>query len=201
MKIGLIRHGQTDWNALGKIQGQTDIPLNEQGRTQARMLGERLKHEDYRWDFIITSGLSRAEETGSILSSILDIPMLVPDPRVRERSYGLVEGLTSQEREERYGKDWMNTDVGQENDAQLQERGKAFLEDMICRYPEGSFLVVSHGGFLAQFYTLLYSNARTKERIGNLSLTIVEKRDLAWEPLLFNCTKHLMEDKTVESSS
>ncbi|KKO52280.1 histidine phosphatase family protein [Paenibacillus sp. DMB20] len=194
MLIGFVRHGLTDWNAVGKIQGQTDIPLNDEGRLQAKMLGERLKNEPYRWDYIITSGLSRAEETGSILASILNIPMLEPDIRLRERAYGLVEGLTADERETRYGKDWKQLDLGQEKDLDLQVRGMAFMEEMWFKYPDKNMLVVSHGGFLAQLYGSLYKD-QVVERIGNLSLTILEKKDIDWIPLLFNCTRHLMEEK------
>lgn len=69
MIVGLIRHGLTDWNAAGKIQGQSDIPLNDEGRKQALKLAERLKRESdvQPWDFIITSGLSRAQETLSLI--------------------------------------------------------------------------------------------------------------------------------------
>lgn len=195
MLIGFIRHGLTDWNALGKIQGQTDIPLNEEGRRQARLLAERLLQEPYTWDFIVTSGLSRAEETGLIIASTLQIPMLEPDARLRERAYGQLEGLTASERETRYGKEWRLQDLGQEKDPELLARGLEFLEDMSNRYPESNMLVVSHGGFLAQLYGSLYKD-RLIERIGNLSITILEKKDVDWVPRLFNCTKHLMEKQT-----
>ncbi|MFC7682036.1 histidine phosphatase family protein [Paenibacillus sp. GCM10028914] len=194
MLIGFIRHGLTEWNALGKIQGQTDIPLNEEGRLQAKMLGERLLHEPFTWDFIISSGLSRAEETASIISSILDIPMLEPDLRLRERAYGKIEGLTAAERETLYGLEWHLQDLGQEKDLELQARGMAFLEEMWTKYPDRNMLVVSHGGFLAQLYNVLYKD-RCQERIGNLSLTILEKKDMDWVPHLFNCTRHLLEKK------
>ncbi|UNK20533.1 histidine phosphatase family protein [Paenibacillus sp. N3/727] len=192
MLIGFIRHGLTDWNAIGKIQGQTDIPLNEEGRLQARLLGERLLQEPYKWDFIVSSGLSRAEETGSIIASMLDIPMLEPDLRLRERAYGQVEGLTASEREIRFGKEWKHQDLGQETDLDLQARGMEFLEEMWNKYPKSNMLVVSHGGFLAQLYGTLYKD-RIVERIGNLSITILEKKDVDWVPLLFNCTRHLLE--------
>lgn len=192
MLIGFIRHGLTDWNALGKIQGQTDIPLNEEGRLQANLLAERLLQEPYKWDFIVSSGLSRAEETGSVIASMLDIPMLEPDVRLRERAYGQVEGLTASEREMRFGKEWKLQDLGQEKDLELEARGLEFLEEMWNKYPQSNMLVVSHGGFLAQLYSSLYSD-RLIERIGNLSITILEKKDADWDPLLFNCTRHLLE--------
>ncbi|MED5017725.1 histidine phosphatase family protein [Paenibacillus chibensis] len=194
MMIGLIRHGLTDWNRLGKIQGQSDIPLNDEGRQQAELLGERLLHEEYTWDFLISSKLSRAEETGRIIASKLNIPMLEPDPRLNERSFGMVEGLTLAERESKWGRDWHLQELGQEKDPEIQARGLAFMEEMWNLYPDKNMLVISHGGFLAQLYRSLYKDRYT-ERIGNLSLTILEKKDLEWMPLLYNCTRHLLENK------
>ena len=67
------RLGSSWFNGLECVrqnQGQTDIPLNEEGRRQARLLGDRLLQEPYRWDFAVSSGLSRAEETAKIISSM-----------------------------------------------------------------------------------------------------------------------------------
>lgn len=194
MRIGLIRHGLTDWNMLGKIQGQSDIPLNTEGRRQAELLGDRLLTEEYTWDFVISSRLSRAEETGRIIASKLNIPVFEPDPRLNERSFGQVEGLTLSERESKWGRDWHLQELGQEKDEEIQARGLAFMEDMWNTFPDKNMLVVSHGGFLAQLYRSLYKERYT-ERIGNLSLTILEKTDLEWVPLLYNCTRHLLENK------
>lgn len=194
MMIGLIRHGLTDWNMLGKIQGQSDIPLNVEGRRQAKLLGERLSREEYPWDFLISSKLSRAEETGRIIASELGIPMVEPDSRLNERSFGQVEGLTLTERERKWGREWHLQELGQEKDEEIQVRGLAFMEDMWNTYPDKNMLVISHGGFLAQLYRSLYQDRYT-ERIGNLSLTILEKKDLEWVPLLYNCTRHLLENK------
>jgi len=192
MLVGLIRHGLTDWNALGKIQGQSDIPLNEEGRKQAALLAERLKHEPYSWDFVITSGLLRAQETGEIIAASLGIPVYDPDSRLMERAFGQVEGLTAAERETLWGMDWNLKDLGQEKDHEVQARALAFLTELGERYPDKNVLVVSHGGLLAQLYRVLYQDKFT-ERIGNLSLTILEKDEQAWEPRLYNCLKHLQE--------
>ncbi|OAB44293.1 histidine phosphatase family protein [Paenibacillus glacialis] len=197
MRLGLIRHGLTDWNMIGKIQGQSDIPLNDDGRWQARALGERLREESFKWDYIISSGLSRAEETGSIISSILNIPLLEPDVRLLERSFGQVEGISAEEREKKWGKEWDQQDLGQEKKEAIQSRGLEFMEDIWSRYPDKNILVISHGGFLAILYTALFDDRYT-ERIGNLSLTILEKEDLDWTPLLYNCTRHLL-GKQLES--
>lgn len=73
--ICLVRHGQTDWNALGKLQGQTDIPLNELGKIQARQCGEFLSKEA-SWDVIISSPLKRARETADIISQYIEVPVI-----------------------------------------------------------------------------------------------------------------------------
>lgn len=194
MLVGLIRHGLTDWNAAGRIQGQSDIPLNEEGRAQARHLAKRLKQDNnYRWDFVITSGLSRAQETGSIIAEALDIPLYDPDSRLMERAFGEVEGLTATERENLWGKDWNQLELGQEKDEAIRERALAFMADLADQHPESNVLVVSHGGLLAQLYIALY-HKKYNERIGNLSLTILEKKDSeSWNMRLYNCTRHLDE--------
>ncbi|BCG59904.1 histidine phosphatase family protein [Paenibacillus sp. URB8-2] len=194
MLMGLIRHGQTDWNAVGRIQGQSDIPLNGEGRRQAEMLAERLLHEPYRWDYCITSNLSRAEETGRIIAGRLELPLLEADERIRERAYGQVEGLTAAEREARWGRNWDQQEFGQEKDEQLQTRALAFMEELSSKHPDKNVLVVSHGGLLAQLYTALYKN-KYSERIGNLSLTILEKKEQEWNPLLYNCTRHILHNQ------
>lgn len=194
MLIGLIRHGLTDWNAIGKIQGQSDIPLNDVGRMQAEMLGDRLLQESYRWDYCITSTLSRAAETGKIIADKLGIPILEPDHRIRERAYGQVEGLTAAEREGKWGKDWDLLQLGQETDEQLQARALAFMEDIAVQHPDRNVLVISHGGFLAQLYIALYKD-KFSERIGNLSLTILEKKEREWDPILYNCTRHILQNQ------
>ncbi|GGA23179.1 histidine phosphatase family protein [Paenibacillus physcomitrellae] len=190
MIVGLIRHGLTDWNALGKIQGRSDIPLNEEGRQQAQLLAERFAAEPRKWDFVITSGLSRAQETGEIIAKRLSIPVYDPDSRLLERSFGKAEGLTAEERETLWGADWDIQPLGQESIEEVQQRALAFIEDLAERFPENNVLVVSHGGLLAQLYRALYEN-QYRERIGNLSLTVLEKKDDNWDLVLYNCTRHL----------
>lgn len=192
MLVGLIRHGLTDWNALGKIQGRTDIPLNDEGRRQAARLADRLLKEPYHWDFLITSGLSRAEETGKILADRLGIPVYDPDSRLLERSFGQAEGLTAEERETLWGKEWSRHEIGQEKDAEVQSRALSFMADLAERFDDKNVLVVSHGGLLAQLYTAFYQDKHT-ERIGNLSLTLLEKDNEQWALKLYNCTRHLEE--------
>ena len=89
MNIYLIRHGETDWNKKGKIQGHFDIPLNQKGRLQAKILASRLKNNDI--DVIYTSDLSRASQTANIIGNSVQTS-LISETRLRERNYGEWQG-------------------------------------------------------------------------------------------------------------
>ncbi|MFB9329596.1 histidine phosphatase family protein [Paenibacillus aurantiacus] len=191
MRIGLIRHGKTDWNALGKIQGQTDTPLNEEGIRQAGLLAQRLRREDVRWDAIIASDLARADETARIIAQTLGIPQLPGDARLRERYFGEIEGTTEEERLARWGADWRSQPHGQESDEVLRGRAMAFVDDLAAHDAENrSILVVTHGSLLAQLLKGLCAELADKP-IGNVSLSIFERETDRWQPLLHNCTLHL----------
>ncbi|WP_019421853.1 histidine phosphatase family protein [Paenibacillus sp. OSY-SE] len=188
--IGLVRHGLTDWNAQGKIQGQTDIPLNETGREQARLLSERLIAETYAFDVIISSGLGRAEETARIIADALHIPLLKPETGLRERAYGLVEGTTPEERESRWGADWRQMDLGQELDEPLRLRAAQALESIAKQHEGKNILLVTHGSWLAQLFIAIFGD-KLQGHIANLSYSILERTGEGWHPLLYNCTKHM----------
>ncbi|MFC4808509.1 histidine phosphatase family protein [Paenibacillus sp. GCM10023250] len=190
MRIGLIRHGQTAWNELGKIQGQTDIPLNQEGIRQAQALASRLTTEPMKWDAIIASDLMRARQTAQIIAEALGIPLLEPDARLRERYYGDVEGTTEADRLARWGPDWKKLDHGQETDEQLRTRALAFVEEAAASMPERHLLVVTHGSLLSQLLRAMSAELEDKP-IQNLSFSIMERTGAKWTPLLHNCTQHL----------
>lgn len=89
MIVYLVRHGQTEYNRQGKLQGNTDVPLNEYGREVAYATAERIK--DIPFDLVITSPLSRARETARILMGNRKVDILTDD-RIREISFGEYEG-------------------------------------------------------------------------------------------------------------
>ena len=91
MRILIARHCQTDWNARHKVQGITDIPLNDAGRAQAATLADKLVHEGV--SLVISSDLCRAAETASIVGAKLGAAVET-DPRLRECSFGRVEGMS-----------------------------------------------------------------------------------------------------------
>jgi probable phosphoglycerate mutase len=98
------RHGETDWNAVGRWQGQTDIPLNDVGREQARALAARIRLEGIR--AVGSSDLSRARETAEIVARELGLAASYMDPAFRERAYGIFEGLTPAECLTRHPHEW-----------------------------------------------------------------------------------------------
>lgn len=98
-RLCLIRHGETDWNAEKRIQGHTDIPLNATGRAQALAMAYNAAHQ--RFAAIYSSDLLRAFETAQALAAREDEPVL-PLPQLRERHYGIFQGLTAAEAAERY---------------------------------------------------------------------------------------------------
>lgn len=94
MKLLLTRHGQTDWNVAGKIQGVTDIELNETGVKQAQETREKLLNQ--KIDVIISSPLKRARKTAEIIKGERDIPLIIDDG-LKERCFGKFEGKTARE--------------------------------------------------------------------------------------------------------
>ncbi len=88
--IYIMRHGKTDWNAKHKIQGSTNIPLNEEGRIMAQNAGK--EYRDIPFDVCYCSPLSRARETAEIVLKGRDVP-IIADERLREMSFGVFEGI------------------------------------------------------------------------------------------------------------
>ncbi len=135
----LIRHGETDWNRVGRFQGVRDIPLNDEGRQQARVLAEVWNQE---LDAVLSSPLSRARETADILAQTRGLVVEEPIALLAERAYGDAEGLTLAERRDRYG----DHVPGMEAPESVRARGMEFLKLMEAR--TGRIAAVSHGGLI-----------------------------------------------------
>ena len=142
----LVRHGQTDWNLQGRIQGSSDIPLNSTGRSQAVEAGLRLAADS--WDAIASSPLSRAFETAQIIASEvgLDPEAVERIDAIMERRYGSAEGLTGAEVEARY--DGGKSVPGRESRSEVIARVRPALIGLAQRHPGENVLVVSHGGVI-----------------------------------------------------
>lgn len=140
----LVRHGETDWNRLHRIQGSSDIPLNETGRGQALRVGGVLAR--HRFDLIVSSPLSRALETATIIARRLGMPTPLVVPALVERHYGEAEGATREDLDRLFPGD---TPVpGREERAEVQKRVVSALRELSVRHPGADILAVSHGGVI-----------------------------------------------------
>ncbi|QLG41253.1 MULTISPECIES: histidine phosphatase family protein [unclassified Paenibacillus] len=185
--IALIRHGSTSWNKEGRAQGNSDISLDQDGINQAELLATRLRSED--WNHIYSSTLARAKQTALIVGSAIGVDIHLDD-RLRERSGGLIEGTTEEERIEKWGTGWIELDLGLEPIEKVQKRGEEFLEEIMMKHQGEKVLVVSHGALIQFNFINLVPDFPTKD-FGNTSITILKKIDNQWTCELHNCTKHL----------
>ncbi len=153
-EICFVRHGETDWNNQQRIQGATDIPLNETGRRQARAVAEHLSAED--WDIIFSSPLIRAYDTAMSIAREVDIDTVQTDDRLRERSFGRAEGIHV----DRYRAEYRGRSItGIEPWESVGERALAAATDMVADWPGRRIIAVAHGGLIASLLNIVSGGA------------------------------------------
>jgi glucosyl-3-phosphoglycerate phosphatase len=151
-RILLARHGETDWNASGKLQGRTDIPLNERGKEQARELALRM--DGVRITSVTSSSLSRAVETGAIVARALGVESTHVDEELCERYFGIFEGLTRDECASQHPEAWKawvaqtSPPEGAEPFDDAIARMTRAIARVADRASDSISLVVSHGGVM-----------------------------------------------------
>ena len=204
-RLLLVRHGITDWNRAGRFQGQLDPPLADDGRTEARLLGERLRSLPVaeRPRRVIASSLARAAETGSIVATALGVP-LATDPRLMEIGQGEWEGRSHDEIErddaDRYAAwraDPAARPPGAEDLALVDGRTTAALADAVSA--PGPTCLVTHGGVLrviaAQLLELSFRGWDLDA--DNCSLGVVARNaDGPWQLERWNDVHHLLGTMT-----
>ena len=140
----LVRHGETEWNRERRIQGVSDIPLNDTGRAQAAALGDILVGHNF--DLIVSSPLSRADETARIIAQRLGMPAPITVPDLIERNYGEGEGSSGADLDRRYPP---GTDIpGREDREVVTQRAVRVLHDMAIRHPHADIVAVAHGAVI-----------------------------------------------------
>ena len=140
--ICLVRHGETDWNVKGIIQGQTDIPLNKLGEDQAKQCGTYLKTQSF--EVIISSPLKRARKTTEIINDSLNLPIIYNN-NLKERYFGIAEGKTKTELMKQYPK---KIYPKQESRLALNKRVMTALNNIIKNYPNSRILIIAHGAVI-----------------------------------------------------
>ena len=179
--FALIRHGQTDWNAQRRLQGSTDIPLNDVGRGQARDAVEVLAGCD--WDAVVSSPLSRAAETADLIAAGLGLTVARRVPDLTERSFGPAEGM--QDGPELDALRTPDGFRGAEEEDEAAGRGLAALEALAEEFRGGRVLVVTHGSLLR--VSLSRAVGRTLPSIHNAALNLVHHHPAdGWELEYFN---------------
>jgi broad specificity phosphatase PhoE len=176
--IGILRHGQTDWNIDFRLQGVTDIPLNETGIAQARDAAEVIDPND--WDLILTSPLSRAMATAEIVAEANGFAAALIEPLLLERSFGEAEGLLHEEWRAKYAD--TNVVPGGESLVDLEARANLLLDTLATKYRGQKVLAVSHGALIRKLLRIVSKGEfpRDGERLGNASMSVLVHDESGW---------------------
>ena len=156
-RVFALRHGQTAWNAGGRIQGHTDVPLDQIGRWQAARLAAALADEPLA--AIYSSDLARAHETALALSATTGVPVQT-DTALRERAFGHFEGETFNAIQQRWPEAtqrWLRREPwfepgGGESLMAFSRRCVAAASSLVLRHPGVAVALVAHGGVLDCLY-------------------------------------------------
>jgi broad specificity phosphatase PhoE len=198
-RLLIVRHGETPWNAEGRLQGHADIDLSEKGRQQAREVAKRLA--DTPIDSAYSSDLARAWHTAQIMLDQRDVP-LNSTVGLRERYYGVFEGLTVEERQAQYPdefaaslvKDLEFAPPGGENARGTLERMTGVIGEIKERHLNETVLIVGHGGSLRSAIIALMElppEATWRFVMANCSLTVIDTYPDNAVLGLYNDTSHL----------
>lgn len=198
LHLMLVRHGETEWNVQRRYQGQSDVPLSGVGRQQAKRIAERLAGVEI--DAVYASDLSRARETASLIAERTG-HTVIPEPRLRELKFGILEGLTFEEAQEQHPEmiaawldDFNQTPDGAETIDQFNVRVVSLLEDLLHKHDEQTVLLVAHGGPLSEILRVVLELSRQKRwylEIENASLSEVLIADDFISVKRLNDTCHL----------
>ncbi len=186
VRIIAIRHGETAWNALGRIQGHTDIGLNDNGHAQAQQVAQALSGEAL--DAIYSSDLQRAWQTAQAIAAVTAAP-LHAEPGLRERCFGSFEGSSFAQiaqQQPQAAELWRKRDVqfappdGGESLLQLQERIAAAVQRVAAAHIGGHIALVAHGGVLDMLYRLATRQHLQAPRTWQLPNAAINR--LLWTP-------------------
>jgi len=193
--ICIIRHGETDWNKQGRLQGREDIELNDSGREQAVEIAGYLKTE--HWDAIVSSPLKRAYETAQIISAKISIPEIVVVEEIAERCYGSASGLLPDERRSRFPEGIPD----QEDFEGLRQRAMYGINKIACNFKGKRIIMISHGGLTN---SILYSisggefgSFKTRLKNGCINKIILQNNE--WSVEFYNKTAEELLKTTGES--
>jgi uncharacterized phosphatase len=190
--LTLVHHGETDWNAQGRMQGRSDIPLNAKGRRQAELVAQRL--EGTYWDVIISSPLIRVMDVSRAIARSIGYPEheIIKCHDLVERDFGEAEGTTLEERAERFGVD--GPIPGLESLEDLDRRVMNALRDIEATYRSRRVLVVVHGGVITAAIEQLTGGELGHGNLfpANVGMTTVRVQRGEWALDMINDYSHLL---------
>lgn len=166
LHLMLVRHGETEWNAQRRYQGQANVPLSEVGRRQAEHIARRLANQ--KIDAVYASDLERAWETAKLIAEKHGLEVL-SEPRLRELKFGVLEGLTFEEAQTQYPemitawlKDFNQPPQGGETIDLFRGRIVCLLDDLKQKHNEQTLLLIGHGGSLSEIVRVALGLSREK---------------------------------------
>jgi broad specificity phosphatase PhoE len=209
--VYLIRHGETDWNLAGRWQGHADVPLNDLGLRQARLLAQRLLSEHTQFDAIYSSDLTRAYQTAWELGAAVRVPVQLYPP-LREIDLGTWSGLHYSEIRERFPIEARLLEEGQdiprgggESLSALRKRVVEAVEGIVAHRDGETIALVTHGGcirmLLAHAESFHGDGFKRFPHIGNTSISILRCGGGGWDTLDINDMRHLEDAHEVDLAS
>ncbi|MDC7717656.1 histidine phosphatase family protein [Vogesella sp. DC21W] len=199
----LVRHGETDWNAERRLQGQLDIPLNAQGQHQARQLADTVAAAGHRFDALYSSPLSRAYDTAVPLAHAVGLGVTTL-PTLMERHFGAMQGARLDDAAQTHPQAWaayaersLHHDLyGGESIQAFADRIHAAVNQLARQHCGQRILLVAHGGVLDMIYRLASGQPLQGQRmivVPNASLNWLSHDGQGWQVDLWADTRHLGE--------
>jgi uncharacterized phosphatase len=187
--ICLVRHGETEWNLIGKLQGRTDIPLNPTGIKQAEECSMFLS--DFNWDVIIASPLKRAKQTAEIINIKLRLPIFEKEEFL-ERAYGDAEGMDMEERLNRFPDGII---PNQEDMHSLKQRVMEGINNINEKFPNKKVLLVAHGAVINSILATLSDGkiGSGKTKLINACISNIHFFENKWKIKDYNQVTHLLQ--------
>lgn len=193
MRIYLIRHGETDWNLEGKLQGREDIALNENGIRQAMICGQAFAGKKIK--AVITSPLIRAKRTAEIIAQSIGLSEVIVEEGLIERDFGVLAGTTYDSK--KYF-DTFGIEEGIENWEELHQRLIGCIRRLAEQYYDEDIVLVSHGAAINSVISVLTEGefGSGKTRLKNACISIILYEGSQLKLMQYNLTSE--EFKTVE---